>query len=296
LSSAHVAAASSTGLVRGRNEDSAYAGRWLCAVADGMGGHAAGDVASATVIEAIQDFDVGASDPGQLTAILGAAVHEANEQLTGRVRVDPGLASMGSTLTAMLWLGNNVAVANIGDSRAYLLKNRVLRQITEDHILANLVASPMPAQTAGYLVRYLDARPGWSPDLTLRAAHPGDRFLICSDGLSSVVGPDAIRDVLADADDPDQAVTDLTRLADEGGAPDNVTLIVAEVPDGTWHERHGVPLVLGAAANLAETGLVGVADVLGPGPRSGLVSVELVDGLDPVAGDHVLGDLDRVAI
>jgi protein phosphatase len=250
---ARVAAASSTGLVRGRNEDSAYAGRWLCAVADGMGGHAAGDVASATVIEAIRAFDVNASDPGQLTVVLGAAVQEANKQLAERVRAAPGLAGMGSTLTAMLWSGRHVAVANVGDSRAYLLRDRVLREITEDHVLANLVASPMPARTGGYLVRYLDARPGWSPDLTLRAARPGDRYLICSDGLSGVVGPDVIRHVLTDAADPDRAVADLTRLAYEAGAPDNVTLIVIDVPGGAWQERQGTPLVLGAAASLTGT-------------------------------------------
>lgn len=253
MSRSCVAAASSTGLVRRRNEDSAYAGRWLCAVADGMGGHAAGDVASATVIEAIRPFDVAEVDPGQLTAILGAAVREANERLADRVRADPGLASMGSTLTAMLWSGSRVAVANVGDSRAYLLRNRVLRQITEDHVLANLVASPMPAQTGEYLVRFLDARPGWSPDLTVRAARPGDRYLICSDGLSGVVGPEVIRDVLADTGDLDQAVGDLTRLAHDAGAPDNVTLIVTDVSGGAWQERREAPLVLGAAASLSGT-------------------------------------------
>jgi PPM family protein phosphatase len=253
LSRGCVAAASSMGLVRERNEDSAYAGRWLCAVADGMGGHAAGDVASATVIEAIRAFDVAADDPGRLTAILGAAVREANERLADRVLADPGLAGMGTTLTAMLWSGSNVAVANVGDSRAYLLRGGALRQITEDHVLANLVASPMPAQIGGYLVRFLDARPGWSPDLTLRAAHPGDRYLICSDGLSGVLGPEVIRDVLAGAVDPGQAVADLTRLAHDAGAPDNVTLIAADVPGGTWRERRGAPLVLGAAASLPGT-------------------------------------------
>jgi protein phosphatase len=251
LSSTPVAAASSAGLVRERNEDSAYAGRWLCAVADGMGGHAAGDVASATVIEAIRAFDVDAGDPAQLTTLLGAAVQEANRQLAERVRADPGLGSMGSTLTAMLWSGGHVAVANVGDSRAYLLRDMVLRQITEDHVLANLVASPMPAQTAAYLVRYLDARPGWSPDLTLRAARPGDRYLICSDGLTGVVGPEVIRDALTDAGDLDQAVAELIRLAHKAGAPDNVTLIAIDVPDGVWQERQGTPVVLGAAATVA---------------------------------------------
>jgi len=217
-----------------------------------MGGHAAGDVASATVIEAIRAFDVDASDPGQLTTILGAAVQEANRRLAEKVQADPGLASMGSTLTAMLWSGRHVAVANVGDSRAYLLRDGLLQQITEDHVLANLVASPMPTQTATYLVRYLDARPGWSPDLTLRAARPGDRYLICSDGLTGVVGPDVIRDALTDAGNLDQAVAELIQLAHEAGAPDNVTLIAIDVPGGVWQERQGNPLVLGAAASLAD--------------------------------------------
>lgn len=247
-----VVAVSSAGLVRRRNEDSAYVGRWLCAVADGMGGHAAGDVASATVIEAIRAFDVCASDPGQLTTILGAAVQAANKQLTQGVQADPGLATMGSTLTAMLWSGRHVAVANVGDSRAYLLRDRMLRQITEDHVLANLVASPMPAQTAAYLVRYLDARPGWSPDLTLRAARPGDRYLICSDGLSGVVNSEAIRDALTDVGDLDEAAAALIRLAHEAGGPNNVTLIAIDVPGGFWQEQQGTPIVLCAADTAAD--------------------------------------------
>ncbi len=253
MSPAHVAAATSTGLVRERNEDSAYAGRWLCAVADGMGGHAGGDVASATVIEAIRAFDIAENDPGHLTAILGAAVRAANEQLSDKVHADPGLTSMGSTLTAMLWSGSHVAVANVGDSRAYLLRNGTLRRLTEDHIVSKLVDSPMPAQIGGYLVRFLDARPGWSPDLTLRTTLPGDRYLICSDGLNGFVSDDAIREALVTAATLDQAAADLIGLAHRVGAPDNVTVIVMDVPNGIWQERGGRPLNLGAAASLTDT-------------------------------------------
>jgi serine/threonine protein phosphatase PrpC len=253
VSSPHVAAATSTGLVRERNEDSAYVGRWLYAVADGMGGHAAGDVASATVIEAIRMFDLAENDPGRLTAILGAAVRTANEQLADKVQANPGLASMGSTLTAMLWSGSHVAVANVGDSRAYLLRNGTLRRLTEDHVVSKLVESPMPAQIGEHLVRYLDARPGWSPDLTLRTALPGDRYLICSDGLSGFVSADVIRDAIAAAATPDQAAADLIRLAHQAGAPDNVTVIAMNVPDGIWQEPDESPLTLGAAASLTGT-------------------------------------------
>lgn len=244
----HIGAATSTGLVRERNEDAAYVGRWLCAVADGMGGHAAGDVASATVIEAIRSFDVRADDSTRLTTILSAAVSAANSELTARVHVDTNLGNMGSTLTAMLWLGGHFAVANIGDSRAYLLRNRILIPLTEDHVLSNLVANPRPPAIGSYLVRFLDARPGWSADLTLHTAHPGDRYLICSDGLSGFVSANVIRDVATDVEGADQTVAELLGFATAAGAPDNVTAIVVDVPDGTWHERVENPLILGSAA------------------------------------------------
>ncbi len=250
MSTSHVAVASELGLVRKRNEDSAYVGRWLCAVADGMGGHAAGDVASATVINAVRRFDI-ATDAGQLTSTLSAAIRAANSHLATTAEGAQALAGMGSTLTAMLWSGSHLAVAHIGDSRAYLLRDRVLRQLTEDHVLGNLVAAPMPARISGYLVRFLDARPGWSPDLTLRAAVPGDRYLICSDGLSGFASPDAIREALASDGDADQAAENLVSLAYAAGAPDNVTVIVADVPSGSWDEPEGNPITAGAAAELA---------------------------------------------
>ncbi len=246
-----VASVSSTGLVRQRNEDSAYIGRWLCAVADGMGGHAAGDVASATVIDAIRSFDVETENAGELVSALGSAIREANRRLAVKVETDPSLASMGSTLTALLWSGSDMVIANIGDSRAYRLRKGVLVQIAEDHVLSKLVASPMPSEISGYLVRFLDRRPGWSPDLTLRAAQPGDRYLICSDGLSGVLSTDVIRDVLTEVSDPNQLVETLTQLTYEAGAPDNVTVVAMDLPDGVWHERKGDPVVLGAAASMA---------------------------------------------
>lgn len=247
----HVAIATRTGLVRRRNEDSGYVGRWLCAVADGMGGHVGGDIASATVIDAVRQFDVAPEGPGQMTAVLGAAVREANQRMAARVLDEPGLASMGSTLTALLWSGSTLVVANIGDSRAYRLRDGVLTRLTEDHVLSNLVASPMPSGIGEYLVRFLDRRPGWSPDLTLRTAMPGDRYLICSDGLSGVLSADRIGEVLTDSGDPGQAVETLIRETYAAGAPDNVTVIAVDLPEGTWQERDQDPVVVGAAASLA---------------------------------------------
>lgn len=246
-----VAVATGTGLVRRRNEDSGYVGRWLCAVADGMGGHAGGDIASAAVIDAVRQFDVAPESPGQMTAILGAAVKEANKRIAARVREEPALASMGSTLTALFWSGSTVLVGNIGDSRAYRLRDGVLTRLTEDHVLSNLVASPMPSGIGEYLVRFLDRRPGWSPDLTLRTAMPGDRYLICSDGLSGVLSPDRIGEVLKGTGDPGRAVETLIRETFAAGAPDNVTVIAVDLPEGAWQERDASPVVVGAAADLA---------------------------------------------
>jgi serine/threonine protein phosphatase PrpC len=249
--SAHLAAGTSTGLVRRRNEDSAYAGHWLCAVADGMGGHVAGDIASAAVVEALRPFDVDVSSPGQLTKALGRAVSAASDQLAAMIAADRSFAGMGTTLTAMLWSGNHTAVANIGDSRAYLLRRGTLKQITEDHVMGKLVANPAPAQISAFIVRYLDGRSDRSPDLTLRTMRPGDRYLICSDGLSGVLESRVIRDVLTSVEDADQAVADLIRLAHKAGAPDNVTVIVADAPEGIWRVPEGSPLVLGAADSQA---------------------------------------------
>ncbi len=249
--SSRTAFATTTGLVRKRNEDAAYIGHWLCAVADGMGGHAAGDVASATVIEAIRPFDIAVNSPAELTGVLGHAVRRANERMAERVEADPSTASMGSTLTAMLWSGSHVAIANIGDSRGYRMRNGKLVQVTEDHILGKLVAEPKPAEIGEYLVRFLDARPDWSPDLTVRVAQAGDRYLLCSDGRSSFVAADVMRDVLADISDLDQAVATLVERAMNAGGPDNVTVVAVDVPEGVWEERADPPVVLGSAASVA---------------------------------------------
>lgn len=242
------AAATSTGLVRKRNEDSAYVGRWLYAVADGLGGHTAGDVASATVIRILSRYDREVTDPAQLTHLLGDAINEANDDLAAAIRLDPALGNMGTTLTAMLWSGRDLVVANIGDSRAYLLRGGELSPITEDHVMARLVANPSPPDIGEIIVRYLDGRPGRSPDLTLRRADDGDRYLICSDGLSGVLEHRTIRDVLASVADADQAAAELVRLTHEAGAPDNVTLVVVDMPGTELPVTEAVPIVLGAAA------------------------------------------------
>ena len=213
------AAVSETGQVRKTNEDSAYSGRWLFAVADGMGGHAAGEVASAAVIESLRAHD-DVVPPAVLLEVLGHAVTEATAEVARRAAEDPDRFGMGTTLTALLWSGDRAALVHIGDSRAFRLRDGQLRQITEDHILGNLVSNAGPL--APVLSRYLDGRPDRSPDLGLCELRAGDRYLLCSDGLSPVVSTEAVGAVLITAPDPAAAVVQLAALAEEAGGPDNV--------------------------------------------------------------------------
>ncbi len=242
------AAASETGAVRQNNEDSAYAGRRLYAVADGMGGHAAGEVASAAVIESLRSCDAEV-DPAVLLETLGRAVTEANAEVARRASEDPARRGMGTTLTAMLWSGNRAAFVNIGDSRAFKLRDGQLRQVTEDHVMGNLV-SGAEVVLAPVLSRYLDGQPERSPDLSLRELRAGDRYLICSDGLSPVVSTADIRSILLSADDPDGAVRQLVALAEDAGAPDNITAIVVDVRPAEAESPSRSPVTLGSAAPL----------------------------------------------
>lgn len=236
--SVDAAARTHVGLVRPRNEDAHYVGQSLFAVADGMGGHAAGDVASATAIEVMRRYDQPYSDSADLPAILGQAVNAANAALADASEARAELRGMGTTLVAILRAGASAALATIGDSRAYVLHDgdspdARLIQITEDHVCGHLLADadrvPLLPQR---LVRYLDGRAdGRSPDIAVWSLRPGDRFVLCSDGLSGVVERDAIRAVLSSAADPDEAAQRLVSLALKRGGPDNVTALVLSVQE-----------------------------------------------------------------
>jgi serine/threonine protein phosphatase PrpC len=198
-----VAALSDTGRVRKNHEDAAYVGLALYAVADGMGGHAAGEIASATVIRSLRQHDIEVP-PDKLVGALSQAVTNANADLASAAAEDLARRGMGTTLTAMLWSGNRFALANIGDSRAFRLRAGQLEQITEDHVMDKLVSNA--GEFAPVLARYLDGRPDRSPDLSVREARAGDRYLICSDGLSPVVGTTAIQTVLSARATPSETV------------------------------------------------------------------------------------------
>jgi serine/threonine protein phosphatase PrpC len=260
------AARSHTGLLREGNEDSVYAGPRLLAVADGMGGHAAGEVASAVAIAAIAALDEDAPGPDLLDALLEAA-RSANQHLHDMVEGDAALEGMGTTLTAILWGGSRLGLLHIGDSRCYLLRDGTLTQITHDHTLVQTLvdAGRISAEEAeshpqrNVITKVLDGREELEPDLSVREVRAGDRYLLCSDGLTGPVGSaETLRDALGLAD-PQEAVDRLVQLALRGGGPDNITVIVADAVE-VEHPLPVDPVVAGAAAEAPQAPPPGVAD------------------------------------
>lgn len=254
------AAGSHKGMIREGNEDSGYAGPRLLAIADGMGGQAAGEVASSEVISTLVtlDDDVPGSD---ILTSLGSAVQRANDQLRMMVEEDPQLEGMGTTLTALLWTGQRLGLVHVGDSRAYLLRDGVLTQITQDHTwVQRLVdegriteeeATTHPQRSL--LMRALGSGDHVEPDLSIREVRAGDRYLICSDGLSGVVSHQTMEETLASYQGPQETVQELIQLALRGGGPDNITVIVADVLDIDSNDTLAVqlsdtPVVVGAVA------------------------------------------------
>ncbi|MFF4015516.1 Stp1/IreP family PP2C-type Ser/Thr phosphatase [Streptomyces sp. NPDC001843] len=254
------AAGSHRGMIREGNEDSGYAGPRLLAIADGMGGQAAGEVASSEVISTLVtlDDDVPGSD---ILTSLGAAVQRANDQLRSMVEEDPQLEGMGTTLTALLWTGQRLGLVHVGDSRAYLLRDGVLTQITQDHTwVQRLVdegriteeeATTHPQRSL--LMRALGSGDHVEPDLSIREVRAGDRYLICSDGLSGVVSHQTMEETLASYQGPQETVQELIQLALRGGGPDNITVIIADVldldtGDTLAAQLSDTPVVVGAVA------------------------------------------------
>jgi PPM family protein phosphatase len=230
------AARTDRGLLRANNQDSVFAGDRLLIIADGMGGHAAGDVASRLVVAAfapLDDLPLGTD----MRRPLVDATREGNAAIADTVEENPEFDGMGTTLTALLFDGPTVALAHVGDSRAYLYRNGVLHQISHDDTFVQQLVDEgriTPEEAAHHPQRSLLLRAlngsDLDPTVTFREISPGDRFLICSDGLSDYVAAESIADTLA-GDDLDQVADTLIQLALVAGGPDNVTVIVADVLD-----------------------------------------------------------------
>ncbi len=225
------ARASDTGKKRRRNEDSYVVAPPLFAVADGMGGAQAGEIASRLAAAALEETDPGSlSGPEKVTSLI----QEANRRVYERASADPSTSGMGTTMTVALVEGTEVTIGHVGDSRAYLVRDGSLEQLTEDHSLVNELLksgklSPQEAEThpqRSVITRAVGTDPDVDVDAFTVSANEGDVFLLCSDGLTDMVRDDDILDTVERfRDDLDRATKSLISAANRGGGEDNITVI-----------------------------------------------------------------------
>lgn len=250
-------AISHTGKVRSNNQDSGYAGANLFVVADGMGGHAGGDVASSLAISRLEALDHSFETTGEAERALEAAITESAGDLIDMVKRRPELAGMGTTVDAIVMVNDYAVIAHIGDSRIYLYRDNALTQITTDHtFVQRLVDSGrITPEEARYhprrsvLMRVLgDNDPDPEIDTFVMKTQDGDRWLLCSDGLSGVVDDAHTEKALAQGLAPGRTADILLKQALDGGAPDNVTIVIADV-GGAHQVLSGTPTIVGSAAN-----------------------------------------------
>ena len=242
------------GRKRRHNED-AYlldVERGLFVVADGMGGHAAGEVASKITVESIQEFIAGTEDDHENTWPFGfnnrysmegnrltTAVEKANERVMRAVQNRPELKGMGTTVVAALFERSRVTLVHVGDSRAYMVRGREMRRLTDDHSWVQEqvnagILTPDEAMThplKNVVTRALGGSAQVSPDLVEIPLQLGDRFLLCSDGLTGMVSDEEIVERLSEAGPLEKTVRGLVDAANEKGGTDNITAIVVEVRD-----------------------------------------------------------------
>jgi protein phosphatase len=248
-----------TGLRRTANQDSGYASSRLLIIADGMGGAAAGDLASSETMHVLRKLDGDLA--GDAVEVLAGAVLRANDRLGELILEDPAVEGMGTTLDALLWDGKKFAMAHVGDSRVYRLRDGHLVQISDDHTFVQSLVDEgrLTREEARHhphrslILRALLGRDDNDPDLSTIEPQLGDRYLLCSDGLPDMVDDDVIEATLG-AETIDLAATELIRLALEAGGYDNVTAIIAEMVDAetpideSLSCADGQPQLVGAAA------------------------------------------------
>lgn len=230
------AALTDIGLVRDHNEDALLSEPPLFVVADGMGGHLGGEVASAIAIETLRD---GFSKRGPEG--LADSVRRANEAILQRGQADPAVEGMGTTITAAVLTGSTLHIAHVGDSRAYIRREGELLLVTNDHTLVGEMvregtlsddqARVHPRRSI--LVRALGIETDVEVDLTDLPLQAGDRLLLCSDGLNSLITDELITELCAPEYTPEEACTRLVEAANQAGGTDNITVIVADFAEGT---------------------------------------------------------------
>lgn len=254
-------AATDVGLVREHNEDAYLTDPPLFAVADGLGGHQGGEVASRVALETLQEAHRRDGDDLDLVE----AVRRANRAVVERAREDPALAGMGTTLTIVRVEGDRFSLAHVGDSRAYLLREDDLSLLTEDHTLVHRMvlegrlteaqAEVHPQRSV--LTRALGVEEEIAVDVGVHDLRPGDRILLCSDGLTAMVRDSSIREILAAREDPQAAAEALVDAANTAGGVDNTTVVVLDAMDGEG--RAAEP-----AARTAETPAAGAEATAAP--------------------------------
>ena len=232
-------ARSHLGMVRENNEDSAYAGPRLLALADGMGGHAAGEIASQFVVAALAKLDE--DEPGQdLTGALTRALTTGNDAIAAHVAGHPETEGMGCTATAMLFDGRRSGLIHVGDSRAYLLRDGSLSQITKDDTFVQSLVDrgELSADEAhshprrSLILKALTGEPV-EPTVVTREARVGDRYLLCSDGLTGRVDEARIREILQGGGPLDALADRLVQAALDAGESDNITVVLAQCEGGS---------------------------------------------------------------
>jgi serine/threonine protein phosphatase PrpC len=252
LRAAETTCKTDTGRQRRDNEDNAFARAPVFVVADGMGGAQAGEVASRIAIEA---FEHGLPGDGSPEERLATRVREANHQIYERSRADRGRAGMGTTLTAAYVDDTHVAIAHVGDSRAYLFRDGTLQRLTQDHSLVDELvrrgklteeqAAEHPQRSI--ITRALGPEPDVEVDTWTYPARPGDVILLCSDGLTSMISEERVREVLASHEHLDAAADALINEANEAGGRDNITVVLFRLEEADGDDMSGEDTMVGVA-------------------------------------------------
>ena len=247
------AARSEIGRVRRNNEDAGYAATDLLVVADGMGGHEAGELASAATVAAIVAAAVTSSGADEVLNQLAEAVITSGEYIADVVASNRDLAGMGTTMTVVALRDDRIAMAHVGDSRAYLYRDNEVAQMTKDHTFVQSLVDSGEITLAeaavhpkrNLMMRAIDGIHAVEVDLSVRETREGDRYLLCSDGLCGVIDTQTISEALS-ATDLTHAVTLLIDAAMAAGAPDNITVVVADVINASVEVD---PVLIGSAAD-----------------------------------------------